>query len=607
MDLEAVRAALRAQKPDLLLEQPEGQWLDAKTVPYELREPRAVEELAKDVCAFANGGGGVIVLGIGTRVADDMEVLDRIIPVDRASVDRDQIRKLIRAHVTPAPRGVSVEWSGDRQGCRVLYIDIPAQQANALFVVAAPVGKPGAPRTDTVAVPVREADGTHWLPRTEIQRLLSQGVAASGMPTAETLSRLLHEAVTHSPAEPAAVRVGQGLPEWEREMREAYEELAGAGLGAPVGEAYRHGSAALQDLDHARDGEPGWVLCVAPPRPPVVVAAPVWRAIVTAGRSDAGGDPLAAVGYPVLPEAHEEARAWVVAADAVRVDLEGGTWGAGRLVRSQTGGWRWEPAVRFSLEQTRSARRWTSQVPPPQLRLRALVTLPWTDTPALEITRARRQSLEQHLPHSVLAGAVTLLSQRRGGSLPAARWQAGPHDNSLHAASYTSVVTAPDGRAAVTAAAMITLPGVMDSAVVSCADVLIGDTAGWAAVLGGHRGIPLDFEEVQDVLFHAWETAADVLPAVFGDPAVRRWAAPPTTELRLSTERYDDIDVTPALSSFVDFSPLGPGGRGSRQEMAVTITAEPSMRRAKRQDVMRRAVVHMAQAFGYVHAEAGLL
>ncbi|WGD45134.1 AlbA family DNA-binding domain-containing protein [Streptomyces cathayae] len=607
MDLEAVRAALRAQKPDLLLEQPEGQWLDAKKKPYELREPRAVEELAKDVCAFANGGGGVLVLGIGTRVVDDVEILDRFIPVERASVDRDQIRKLIRAHITPAPRGISVEWSGDQQGCRVLYIDIPVQQAGILFVVAAPVGKPGAPRTDTVAVPVREADGTHWLARTEIQRLLSAGVAASGMPTAETLSRLLHEAVTHSASEPAAVRVGQGLPEWEREMREAYEELAGAGLGAPVGEAYRHEAAVLQDLGPARVGEAGWVLCVAPPRPPVVVAAPVWQAILTAGRSDVGGDPLAAVGYPVLPGAGEGGRPWVVTADAVRVDLEGGRWGAGRLVRSQTGGWRWEPAVRFSLEQTRSARRWTSQVPPPQLRLRALVTLPWTDASVLEITKARRQHLEQQLPFSALAGAVTLLSQRRGGSLPAARWQAGPHDNSLHTASYTSVIAAPDGRPAVTAAAMITLPGVTDSAVVSCADVLAEDAAAWAAALGGHQCVPLGFEEVQDVLFHAWETAAELLPAVFGDPAVRRWAAPPTTELRLSAERYDDSGVTPALASFVDFGRLGPGGRGSRQEMAVTITAEPSMRRAERQDVMRRAVVHMAQAFGYVHAEAGLL
>ncbi|WP_409240332.1 helix-turn-helix domain-containing protein [Streptomyces sp. PA5.6] len=270
MDLEAVRAALRAQKPDLLLDQPGGQWLDAKAVPYEPREPRAVEELAKDVCAFANGGGGVLVLGIGTRVVDGVEILDRFVPLDRASVDRDQLRKLIRAHITPAPRGVSVEWAADEQGCRVLYIDVPVQQAGTLFVVAAPVGKRGEPRTDTVAVPVREADGTHWLARTEIQRLLSAGAAASGMPIAETLSRPLGEAVAHSPSGTAAVRVGQGLPAWEREMREACEKLAGAGLGAPAGEAYPRGAAALKHAGTRRRSSAWW----CPSRPSKTIRGP---------------------------------------------------------------------------------------------------------------------------------------------------------------------------------------------------------------------------------------------------------------------------------------------------------------------------------------------
>lgn len=599
MDLEAVRAALRAHNPALLLEQPEGQWLDAKAVPYALREPRAVEELAKDVCGFANGGGGVLVLGIATRLVDDVEILDQIVPVDRASVDRDRIRKLIRAHITPAPRGVRVDWSDDQQGSCVLYIDVPAQDENCLFVVAAPVGKPGTPRTDTVAVPVREADGTHWLPRTEIQRLLSAGIAASGMPTTETLSQLLHDAVAGSQWT-GAPRIGQGLPEWEREMLEAYEKLADVGLGQPAGEAYRHGTAALQDLHHFLDGEPGWVLCVAPPRPPVVVRTPVWQAIVDAGRADASGDPLAAIGYPISASG-------AVTGDGSLVKLDGGRWGPGHLVRSQNGVWRWQPAVHLGLDMTRSALRWTSQIPKPQLRLRALVTLPWAEASTLQITKARRQQLEQQLAFSPLAGAVTMLSQRRGGNLPAGRWEPGPHDNSLHAASYTTIFRAPDGRSALSAACMIACPGTMDSAVVSCADVLIEDSAAWAEALGGHQSAPLGFDEVQDVLLHAWQTAAELLPEVLGDPAGRRWAAPPTTELRLSAERSDDTGVTPGLGSLIDLSPLGPTGRGPRPEMAVTITAEPTMRHTERQDLLRRALAHMAQAFGHTQAEVGLL
>ncbi|MEU6603167.1 hypothetical protein [Streptomyces flaveolus] len=110
---------------------------------------------------------------------------------------------------------------------------------------------------------------------------------------------------------------------------------------------------------------------------------------------------------------------------------------------------------------------------------------------------------------------------------------------------------------------MITRPGVMGSAVVSCADVLIEDSAAWADALGGHRGAPLGFDELQDVLLHAWQTAAELLPEVFGDPTHRSWAAPPTTELRLCAGRSDDTGATPALGSLIDLSPFGPTGRAT--------------------------------------------
>ncbi|MYS95596.1 hypothetical protein GTY47_39520 [Streptomyces sp. SID5464] len=184
LDLEAVRAELRAHSPAALLELPEGQWLDAKGAPYELRNPHGVEELAKDVAAFANGGGGVIVVGITTRLEHGREILDKVNSVGRGSVDLDQWRKLIRQHITPAPRGTSVEWSDDRQGACVVYIDVPAQDPGCLFVVAAPVGKKGAPRTDTVAVPVREADGTHWLPSVARRRVISSATTSARLETA---------------------------------------------------------------------------------------------------------------------------------------------------------------------------------------------------------------------------------------------------------------------------------------------------------------------------------------------------------------------------------------------------------------------------------------
>ncbi|MFI1170058.1 RNA-binding domain-containing protein [Streptomyces melanogenes] len=180
MDREAARAVLDAHNPAALLGVCEGQWLDAKSHVYNMKDPRAVEELAKDVAAFANGGGGLLVLGISTRKEHEEEVLHDLTGIDRSTVDLDQLRKLIRERVTPPPH-VTVGWSGSAVS-GVVFIDIVTPEPDCVYVVAAPVGKPGQPRNDTAAVPLRQADGTHWLLRPEIQRLLTAGRTVVGMP-----------------------------------------------------------------------------------------------------------------------------------------------------------------------------------------------------------------------------------------------------------------------------------------------------------------------------------------------------------------------------------------------------------------------------------------
>lgn len=601
-DLKSALAALDAQNPLLLLGLRETQWLDAKGGPYQLADPRSVEELAKDVAAFANGGGGLIVIGIATRLEHDEEVLDHIVEVGPGTVNLDQIRKLIRQWITPAPRRVRVGWSGG-DGERVVFIDIPAQAVDTLFVVPPPVGKHGSPPTDTVAVPVRDGDGTRWLQRTEIQQLLSAGVRASGMPTAKVLAELVRQAMSEAGPD-GGLRVGQGLPDREREMRAAYEQLAGQGLGRPAGEARAQGAAACQDLHHERDGEPGWVLCLVAGRPAVAVAAPVWQAIVEAGRRSPGPDPLAAIGFP---RPHDDTGVpWVIAADARSVDVDGGSWGAGRLTCSGRGVWRWQPLSRFSVNQGRSAGNWTAGQTP-ALRLRAVVNLPWAGAGALEISRSQRALLESQLPYSAVAGAVTVLSRRRGTELPAARWERGPFSNSARSASYACTIAGPDGAPALRALVMFSLPTTMEPTVVACSDVLIENSRAWAAALGPGRETRLGFDEVQAVLHAAWETAAELLPGLVVDPAGLSWAAPPTTELRMTCEQPADNGVLPFLDTLIDLAPLGTRDGGNTSLLAVTITAAPAMERAERRSLLRKGLVHMAHEFGYVDADADLL
>jgi hypothetical protein len=421
-DPKSALAALDAQEPGSLLGLRETQWLDAKAAPYQLAGPKAVEELAKDVAASANGDCGVIVTGIATRPEHDEEVLDHIVDLDPAALTVDQIRKLIRQWITPAPRAVRVGWSG-ADGERAAFIEVPEWAAGTLFVVPAPVGKAGSPRTDTVSEPRRDDDSTHWLPRAEIQQLISAGVRASGMPTAQALTELVRQAVSEAGPD-GGLRVGQGRPDHEREMRAAYEQLVDPGLGQAAAEAWAQGPAALQDVHHEPNGEPGWVLCLVPGRPPAAVAEPVWQAIVEAQRRAPGGqDSLTAVGSPGFPLARTPP--WVIPADARSVDLDGGSWGAGRLSCSGRGVWRWQPLPRFSLDQGRSAGIGTAGQTP-ALRFRALVNLPWADPGALEVSKPQRTLLEQQLAQSAVAGAMTMLSRHRGAESRAGRWERGP-------------------------------------------------------------------------------------------------------------------------------------------------------------------------------------
>ncbi len=100
-------------------------------------------------------------------------------------------------------------------------------------------------------------------------------------------------------------------------------------------------------------------------------------------------------------------------------------------------------------------------------------------------------------------------------------------------------------------------------------------------------------------------TFTELLPDLV-DAGHLPWAAPPTTQLRLSSERPATNGVLPALDTLVDLAPFGADDR-SRPMMAVTITGDPLLPWSQRGDLTRRALVHMARAFGYIDAEVNAL
>jgi len=380
----------------------------------------------------------------------------------------------------------------------------------------------------------------------------------------------------------------------------------GIWIGDPATAVYADGPGVVQQFE-SHLTRSGWVLCALPHRRPVAVVGEVWQALQRAGSGVPGGDALGAVGFPApAPRATR-----MIGAEAVNVDLTGGRWGDGRLRRNAAGEeWGWEPDVRFGMNMTRAAGYWTADHTVQQLRLRAIATLPWAEAGELGITAQLRRDLEQALPVSALAGVVTTLSRRRGADLRAADWNRGPNRNALDALSYSSVITAPDGQAALNAEVMMALSSTMNSSVVICAELRVVNLTAWAEALTAFGAPPrqdlrLSLEEVAEFFTVAWQIATEELPTVVTNtPAAMLWAGPPTVELRLSAERR--LEATPlpqlVLDDYIDMRPLGQSDRGQLSEMAVTITAPPHLDPSVRRAQTREALVYMAQQFGFLDA-----
>jgi hypothetical protein len=586
-------------------------WLDVKSGVYQLDDPSGAEELVKDVAGFANSkAGGLLLVGFGTRKQGDSEVVDSVRPVPRNLVDLDRHRKLIRERVIPPPRDVDVRWIDCGSDKGILVIDVPAQpSARVPHVVPGPTRSADVSRL-SVATPIREADATVWLPQAEIQRLLAAGWTATGGPSEEYLNGLIEQAVAaarrESPAAKPSIEIGEGEPGWRGSFHQAWNDLMSnhIWIGEPASLVYWDGPGVVQHFE-ASNSLHGWVLCALPHQRAVAVAGEVWQALQTAGAGVPGGDALSAVGFPA-PDALSTR---VFAADVGHVDLAGGQWGSGRLRRNaDSGEWRWEPSIRFSMNMTAASGYWTARQVPRQLRLRAIATLPWADADGFDITSQRRSDLEPGLSGSALAELITTLSLHRGADLRAACWNRGPNRNALDALSYSSIITSPDGQVALSAEVMAALPTTTHSSVVTCAELRIESLEAWAETAAADSPVRQDqrltTEDVAQILAVAWETATEMLPAAIADnTSILRWADPPVVELRLAAEGAQITPAAqPALDDFIDISPLGSTDRGMLREMAVTLTAPTILDAAARRSQTRKALAWMAQQFGFVDA-----
>ncbi|MEV7099302.1 hypothetical protein AB0M80_41400 [Amycolatopsis sp. NPDC051045] len=602
--LERARQALRRGDPEALLGERECVWLDVKDGVYRLEQPKGPEELAKDVAAFANTrDGGLILVGFTTRKEYGEEIVEALNPVPRKLIDLDRHRQLIATRVIPALREVSVDWLDCGNGLGVLIIDIPAQpQSSQLFAVPAPTGTSEVSKI-ALGVPVRRGDGTTWLRPHEIQHFVGLGWANSGEVIGKLSAALASIGDPRPVAEPRYT-VGGGEPGWSGVFLQAFGEFAEQGvmLGEPVSDVVPVGPGVVQYF--AVPGERfGWVLCAQPKGRPVVVAEEIWQALRDQGSGSPDGDALGAVGFP----SGDTTTTRVVDRNVTAVSLSGGRWGRGRLLREtvQGQGWWWAPEPEPSTTTSASTGSWAPTSVRPQLRARVLAILPFADAGDLKITPDRLDTVLPDLPFSQLAGFTTNLSSRRGGSLPAGAWDTGPNRNSSDRFSYASEIATSDGEVALVAEVMMSLPGAMNSAVVTCAEVRIVSFDAWARALGVEPGSGLRWsgDDLLEFFVAAWETATELLPRLVLDPVTpRRWSAVPHVELWVGTDRsHNQPETRLMLEDVLDLDSFGATGhRAQLSELFVSLPAVPGLDAESRRRRARSALVDMAHRYGFM-------
>ncbi|MFF7476960.1 RNA-binding domain-containing protein [Streptomyces sp. NPDC008092] len=177
---------LAQQRPEAIVGMTESAWVDFKTTgpegPYDLRQDSKKYELAKDVAAFANTGGGLIVCGFkATRRPTDLhETAVKPTPFAKRLVNAEKYKQVIAEYVRPLVH-VEFSWFADPacQDLGYLLIEVQAlPESDRWALVTKTLSEDGRLLKGGVAIPRRHGDQTQYLTPDEVYRLMNNGLHA---------------------------------------------------------------------------------------------------------------------------------------------------------------------------------------------------------------------------------------------------------------------------------------------------------------------------------------------------------------------------------------------------------------------------------------------
>jgi hypothetical protein len=177
-------ALLARQQPEAVVGIPESEWVDFKAAgpngPYDLSTEKGKFELAKDVAAFANTGGGLIVCGFRAkrRPTDLHEAAQKKTPFAKRLVNTDTYKDVITEYVRPLI-SVDFHWFEDPSDPDLGYFVIEVQalpESDRWALVVKTLSEEGKMVKGGVAIPRRHSDKTPYLTADEVYQLVNAGL-----------------------------------------------------------------------------------------------------------------------------------------------------------------------------------------------------------------------------------------------------------------------------------------------------------------------------------------------------------------------------------------------------------------------------------------------
>ena len=169
---------------------PEGPHFEAKSEPYDLDSSLGRYELAKDISAFANTGGGCLVIGLAT-VKDkgrEIDVIGSLSLIAPDAVEENRYVGVLGEYVYPKIAGLDVRFFPHaKEGNGVVCIFVPPQNPNSRpFLICKVVDSGGLLKQIVAGYVERHEEHNRPLSLQELHRRFNSGSSS----TAERLGRI---------------------------------------------------------------------------------------------------------------------------------------------------------------------------------------------------------------------------------------------------------------------------------------------------------------------------------------------------------------------------------------------------------------------------------